>query len=319
MNVLFAGSATVSITALKAISESKRHQVIGVITQPDRKKGRGLLECAPPVKTAAHALGLKLFQPESINSPEFIGTLKGLKPDVMVVYAYGQKLAQAVLDLPAYGCINIHPSLLPKYRGAAPVNHAILNGDRETGVTIFRMTAKMDAGPIIKQATTPIGDEQTALELGGHLAELGAQLLGSALDDIGQGKAISLAQEERQATLAPKLKKSDGIIDWSRPAVQIYNRFRAMQPWPGVHTRFGKTDIEITRMRDARYPHGRPLGSEIRDNQYGQIVDITDNGIIVQADKGSALIMRLKPAGKKEMSAREFVNGYRLKIGDKLG
>jgi methionyl-tRNA formyltransferase len=310
MRIIFAGSSQMAVPGLKALLDS-RHKLSAVITQPDRPKGRGLKESETPVKTEVLKHNITALQPESVNSPDFIRTLAGFKPELIAVIAYGQKLSTAVLNLPPKGCINMHPSLLPKYRGAAPVNHALLNGDKETSVTIFRLTGRMDAGPIIRQVKYQIGDEQTALELGRELAELGARALVEALDEIESGKAAFTEQDESQATPAPKLAKSDGLIDWSRPAQGIYNRFRALQPWPGVFWMFKGTQIAVTGMK--------LLINTASAGPAGIIADINNQGILVQTGQGALVVTQVKPAGKRTMPALEFVNGYRIQKGERLG
>lgn len=310
MRVVFAGSSEVAVPGLRAIVAG-HHKLVAVVTQPDRPKGRGLKASETPVKAEALKHNLAVLQPESINSPDFINVLAGLKPDIIAVIAYGQKLSGAVLALPPKGCVNMHPSLLPRYRGAAPVNHALRNGDTETGVTIFRLTGQMDAGPIISQARVKINADWTAVELGRELAEAGARALASALDEIESGKATPRPQDDAQATPAPKLKKLDGLIDWPATAPAIYNQFRAMQPWPGVFTAFKGAQIAVTGMK--------LLVNAGSTGQAGVIAGISNQGITVQAGTGAVLVTQVKPAGKREISALEFVNGYRIKKGDRLG
>jgi methionyl-tRNA formyltransferase len=290
-----------------------------VITQPDSKKGRGLKETAiSPVKEEAIKHKIEIWQPESINEPLFIKQLHDKKSDLIIVVAYGQKLGRDILDLPRYGCINIHPSLLPKYRGSAPVNYAILNGDRQTGVSIIRMVEKMDAGPILKQAVVAIKDDETAAELDERLAIESAGVVQGILDDIEKGSMKPIVQDENKVTFAPKLKKADGEIDWSRPAQEILNRIRAMQPWPEAYTYFnpeGKEPlkVDITQAR-------RNLDGGGQANKPGSVIGITNNEMIISCGQAERLsIISVKPAGSRVLTAREFINGYRLKIGDRFG
>ncbi|MBI4713566.1 MAG: methionyl-tRNA formyltransferase, partial [Planctomycetes bacterium] len=251
MKILFAGSSEFAVPALRAIiadkaarpnvpmlhrggqaanpdNRDKSNQLLGVITQPDSRKGRGLQETISPVKAEALKQGVKVYQPASINDADFIKVLQGLKPEIMVVAAYGQKLSNAVLSLPPKGCINIHPSILPKYRGAAPINYALWNGDNQTGVTVFQITSKMDAGPILSCCRTDIGADENAVELGNRLAELGAGLLAETLVRIRDNK-IDLQEQSGPATCAPKLAKNDGKIIWTQAAQKIYWQYKAMQ------------------------------------------------------------------------------------------
>ncbi|MFH1227408.1 MAG: methionyl-tRNA formyltransferase [Planctomycetota bacterium] len=314
MKIIFAGSSGLAVPCLKALMEADGHTMLGVITQPDRPKGRGLKESQTAVKQAAlkyPGLAGRIFQPESINAPDFIDTLKKLGPDITVVVAYGQKLSGRALESAPHGCINMHPSLLPRYRGAAPVNHAIRNGDKTTGVTIFRLVEKMDAGPIINRIKTDIEDSETAVELAQRLSDLGAKALIKAIGAIADGRAVYQAQNDEEASLAPKLKKSDGVINWAGPARSIFNQFRAMKPWPGTHTNWNNLKIEIDGMR--------LISDDATGGRPGQLAGAENDFIAVQAQPGLVGITRLKPAGRRELNVREFVNGYRIKIGDILG
>ncbi|MFA5794252.1 MAG: methionyl-tRNA formyltransferase [Candidatus Brocadiia bacterium] len=314
MRIVFAGSSGLAVPCLKALAGAEGHELVGIITQPDRPKGRGLKESQTPVKQAAlesPALADLIYQPESINYPVFIDTLAELKPDIMAVVAYGQKLSRPLLELAPQGCVNMHPSLLPKYRGAAPVNHAIWQGETVTGVTIFRLAEKMDAGPIISQAKTDIGNNETAPELAERLSRLGAELLVKAIDAMAGGRASFRAQDDSQATLARKFKKTDGLVDWNRTALAIYNQFRALKPWPGTYTGWNNSHVEIDG--------AQLISQDASDGQPGQVASITEDCISVWAHPGIIGITRLKPAGHKELNAREFVNGYRIKTGDRLG
>ncbi|MEK7450206.1 MAG: methionyl-tRNA formyltransferase, partial [Planctomycetota bacterium] len=257
MKIIFAGTASFAVPSLKNLIGQSQHRIIEVITQPDRPQGRGLRETQSPVKklalehqsfgkasvdsaeplrTARLAEPLKIAQPESINQSEVVQKISEVRPDIMVVAAYGQKIGAALRAIPRYGCVNIHASLLPRYRGAAPVAYAILNGEKETGVTIFKIVEEMDAGPIMAQDSLMIKEKETAGNLTGRLAQLGADLLLKTLVTIETGRFNLTEQDQSQVTYAPKLKKTDGQIDWHKTAPAINNLIRAMQPWPGGYT-----------------------------------------------------------------------------------
>lgn len=344
MNIIFIGSSAFAIPTLKMLARQQKHPLIGIITQPDSRKGRGLKETAiAPVKEEAIKHKIEVWQPESINESSFIRQLQDKNPDLIIVAAYGQKLGRDILNLPQYGCINIHPSLLPKYRGSAPVNYAIINGDNQTGISIIRMVEKMDAGPIIKQVAVEMNDEETAAELDERLAIESAGIIQGVLDDIENQTASQTAQDETSVTFAPKLKKADGEINWSRPAQEILNRIRAMQPWPGAYTYFkpeGKSPVKIDILDACLCDRG---GNTLTESKAGAIIEITNNELIIYCGvatrsrgvvpiisgesrperRGGGVerlsIMSVKPAGSRVLTVREFINGYRLKTGDKLG
>ena len=319
MNIIFVGSSAFGVPTLSMLAGQQKHPLIGIITQPDSRKGRGLKETAiSPVKEEALKHKIEIWQPESINEPLFVRQLHDQNPDLIVVAAYGQKLGRDILNLPQYGCINIHPSLLPKYRGSAPVIYAILNGDKQTGVSIIRMAEKMDAGPILKQVVVEIKDDETAAELDERLAVESADVVQGILDDMEKGAMRPIAQDETSVTFAPKLKKADGEINWSRPAREILNLIRAMQPWPGAYTYYqpeGKSPVKIDVMQARLNPDGGGQSGNL-----GSIVGITNNEMIISCEGAERLsIMSVKPAGSRVLTAREFINGYRLKIGDRFG
>ncbi|MBI5778072.1 MAG: methionyl-tRNA formyltransferase [Planctomycetes bacterium] len=318
MKIIFIGSSAFGVPTLRMLAKQPKHQLMGVITQPDGRKGRGLKEAAiSPVKEETLKHRIEIWQPESINEPVFIGQLKNKNPDLIIVAAYGQKLGREILNLPPYGCINIHPSLLPKYRGSAPVNYAILNGDGQTGISIIRMVEKMDAGPVLKQAVVAIKDDETAAELEDRLAIESAGIIQGLLADVENKNAGHTAQDEAKVTFAPKLKKSDGELDWSGPARKILNRIRAMQPWPGAYTYLnqkGKPPLKIDILEAKIYA----LSHDVLP--VGAIAETNAEGIgIVCAGTELIAITRLKPAGGRALTVREFINGYRLKIGDRFG
>jgi methionyl-tRNA formyltransferase len=314
MRLIFIGSSDLGVPTLRMLATQKKHSVIAVITQPDSKKGRGLKESISPVKQESLKYpNLKIYQPENINDELFIRQLKDHAVELIVVVAYGQKLCREILGLPSKCCINIHPSLLPKYRGASPVNYAILNGDKQTGITIIKMTEKMDAGPIIKQVVIDIRDNETAVELNARLSYESARILENILNEIDRGTISFTPQDESKISLAPKLKKSDGEIKWNNSCSKIINQIRAMQPWPGAYTFVKKPPLKLDILEASHY-------NAFTNDIAGKIVDITNKELIISCGQGEKLsIIKVRPAGSKALNVKEFINGYRLKIGDKLG
>lgn len=231
MNIIFLGSAQFAVPSLKILL-STNHRISCVVTQPDRQKGRGLSIAGTPVKTTASEAGLKLYQPKDVNTPEAIKILKNLNPDLLVVIAYGQILSQEILNIPKLFAVNLHASILPKYRGAAPINRAIINGESATGVTIIKMVRQMDAGPVILQKAVDISETDTSVTLEEKLSDIGAHLLLQSLKLIENGEYKLIPQDEAKVIFAPKLKKEDGLIKWDKPAQDIYNLIRGCIVWP---------------------------------------------------------------------------------------
>ena len=248
MRIIFLGTPAFAVPTLERILEAG-HSVPLVVTQPDRPKGRGQLLSASPVKEAALRAGLPVFQPERVRRPEAVARLAGIPVDAMVVVGYGQIIPQSIIDMPRHGIINVHASLLPKYRGAAPIQWAIANGDAVSGVTTMRIDAGLDTGDMLLRAETAIGPDETAIELGARLAAMGADLLVETLSRIEAGALIPEKQDPAQATYAPILKKEDGWIDWHLPALAIHNRVRGLLPWPGAHTKFRGQTLQIWKAR----------------------------------------------------------------------
>jgi len=318
MKLVLAGSSDFAIPSLKILASQQKHPLIGVITQPDSKKGRGLTESMPSVKIEALKYALRIWQPESINTPEFAEEIKNTGVDLIVVASYGQLISDAFLKIPPKGCINIHPSLLPKYRGSSPINHTILNGDKQTGITIFKIVKKMDAGPIIKQLSVDIKDNETAVTLGAKLAELSSLMLPELFDGIEKGTIKLTPQDESKVTFAPKFSKKDGEIDWGKSSREIGNQIKALQPWPGVYTYFqpiGKSSLKLEICEAAEY-----INEKEYESAAGTLVEIKDGILIFLCrDNSKLMITKLKPAGGRTLTSREFISGYRIKIGDKLG
>lgn len=316
MRIVFAGSGTFGLPALRALVEGGQ-EVVGIVAQPDRPAGRGRQIQPGPVKRFARERNLPLFQPDDINAPSCVRRLRDLRPDLLLVIAFGQKIGPALLELPRHGAINLHASLLPKYRGAAPVNWAIINGEVETGLTVIAMTEEIDAGDILGQRATPIDPNETAGELQERLAKLGARLVTEVVREIALDEVARRRQNENQVTFAPRLKKSDGQIDWNRPALQVHNRIRGVTPWPGAFTYLAgqsekKPDLRLVIGKAAMCPGVAPKGEP------GTILAAGAEGIDVCTASGAVRILEVTPAGKRPMTAADFVNGHRIRPGMRL-
>ncbi|TRZ95043.1 methionyl-tRNA formyltransferase [bacterium] len=311
MKIVFFGSANFSIPSLKALLENG-YQVVCVVTQPDKQKGRGLNLSATTVKTFAKESRLEVYQPININAQECVSSLKGLHADIFVVIAYGQLLSPEILSLPAIMPLNAHASILPKYRGAAPINWALINGDKKTGVSIMKIIAQVDAGAVIAQRPLDILGDDNFLTLEARLAKLAAELLLVAIKDIANSKHKLTPQDESKVTFAPKLKKDNGLIDWNKSAQDIYNLIRGSLIWPGAFTYFKSKLLKIYKAQvcDTR--------SDKANAKPGEIIGISKQGILVATSCGGLLIEELQLEGKRKMSAEEFINGHKIKAGEKL-
>ena len=311
VKIIFFGTSQFAVHILKIIA--KKCSIAAVVTQLDRKKGRNLKLSPPPAKIEAERLGVAVFQPADVNSMQFAAKMKELNADAFVVVSFGTMLGKGLLDMPKIGSLNIHPSLLPKYRGAAPIHRAILNGEKKTGVTIIKMNEKLDAGDIILQKESEINETDTSETLSGKLAAMGAELLIESMQLIEKGKAKFIKQDGDNVTFAPKLKKEDGIIRWDSPASSILNKIRAMVPWPGTYSRLdGRTlriiSAEIVKNGDSgRFSPGEVIAADEKA------------GLIVKAKDSAILITRLQIEGKKEMPAELFLRGHKVRAGAKLG
>jgi methionyl-tRNA formyltransferase len=301
LRIIFMGTAELSCASLEKLASGERFSVIAVVTQPDKPKGRDLKLQFSPVKILAEKLGLKILQPAKARDEKFISELRGLKPDLIVVVAYGQILPQSILDLPKFGCMNVHTSLLPKYRGASPIQSAILNGETETGVTIMKMDANLDSGEILSQRKIPILPEDDSQTLHDKLAKLGADLLAETIPDFVAGKIPPQPQNNSEATYTTKIKKEDGKIDWNLSAQEILNRLRAFTPWPGAFTFLDRKLLKIWKMEIAE-------GS----GKAGKILSAEKNGIVVACGKNALQILELQLEGGRRMSAQEFLAGHPL-------
>jgi len=280
-----------------------------VVTQPDRPKGRGQELAASPVKQAALRRGLPVYQPERIRRPEPQAHLEALKPEIMVVVGYGQIIPQSVIDIPPRGIVNVHASLLPKYRGAAPIQWAIVNGEKRTGVTTMQINAGLDTGDILLARETTIDPDETAVELSDRLARMGAELLIETLDGLSRAAIAPQEQDDGQASLAPILKKEDGAIQWTEPAAAIHNRVRGMLPWPGAQTRFRGQLLHVWRARTSADRTALPPGRVV-----------AGAGIRVACGDGAILeLIEVQLEGRKRMAADAFANGQHLNENDILG
>ena len=297
MKILFAGTPEFAVPSLVALCDSP-HEVIGLLSRPDRPRGRSRKPVWPETKKVAAERGVPVFQPRDLKTPEFEETLKALSPDMIAVAAYGKILPVAVLDAPPFGCVNVHASLLPSYRGAAPVNRAIAEGEKKTGVTIMQIDEGLDTGDILAQREVGIGDEETAEELSKRLSLEGAVLLLETIDRIAKDEISPVKQDPAAATYAPLLSRKDGRVDWSRDAEEIKNLVRAMTPWPSAHTTLGGKNLKILRAL-AVPGRGKP----------GEIVSLGGESLDVAAGSGVLRILSLQIEGGRRMDAPEFMRG----------
>ena len=308
LRIIFMGTAELSCASLGKIFHDERFSVIAVVTQPDKPKGRELKITPSPVKILAEKLMLPVLQPIKARDDQFIAELRELKPDLMVVVAYGQILPQAILDLPPHGCLNVHTSLLPKYRGAAPIQWAIANGEPETGVTIMKMDAGLDTGPILSTRRTPILPTDDSQSLHDRLAQLGAELLVETIPGYVAGSISPRPQPPEGSTYAAKISKEDGRIDWNWPTQKIWNRLRAFTPWPGAFTFLpGEPKPQLLKILKAEVVE--------KTGKAGEILSADKSGLVVAAGQDALRILELQREGGRRMNAAEFLAGHSLKIG----
>ncbi len=309
MKIVFFGTSEFAIPSLKGLIASG-HKVLTVVTQPDRKKGRRLLLSPPPVKVLAKSSGIPVYQPEDASSDESAVLLKGLAPDILVVISFGQILKKEVLDIPRLYPLNLHGSLLPKYRGAAPTNWAIINGEKMSGVTIIKMNERMDEGDIALKREVKIDEEDTNITLNEKLAEIGAKALMEYIALIEENKTpVFVKQEDDAITYAPKLRKEDGLIDWSQGASMIRNKVRGFLPWPGAYTYFNGKTLKILSSEVARSSPG--LNAEA-----GEVVEfVKGNGLSVRTGSEDLVIRYLQLEGKKALDADSFLRGHKIEKG----
>ncbi len=318
MRIVFCGTPQFAVPTLKHLLAQPDFEIAGVITQPDRPRGRGQELSFSPVKQVAKAAHLPVHQPEKIRAPEAQELLKELSPDGVVIIAYGQIIPAGLLSIPRHGWINLHASLLPKYRGAAPINWAIVNGETRTGVTTMRIDAGMDTGDMLLQREIEIGPAETAPELALRLSELGAPLMAETLRLLVAGTIVPQPQNHAEASYAPMLKKEDGRIDWNRSAREIYNRMRGLAPWPGAYTTFrGQTCHVLVE------PVSKGVGADMPARGTGVAPGTLSgekNELFVMCGDATVLrVVAVKVEGRKQVSASEFANGARLKAGERFG
>jgi len=315
MRIVFAGSGTFGLPSLRALVDGGQEVVLAV-TQPDRPAGRGQALRIGPVKRFAKDRGIPVFQPENVNTRAAVRRIEGARPELLLVVAYGQILRRPLLEMPVYGAVNLHGSLLPKYRGAAPINWAVIHGESETGLSVIEMTEEMDAGDILAQRVTSIGPDETAGELHDRLAELGARLVTEIVREIPLDEVARRRQNETQVTYAPRLSKHDGRIDWDQPADAVYNRIRGVTPWPGAFTFLPvggkKRPLRVVVDQAVRSP-ATPRGAAP-----GEVVAAGADGVDVACARGAVRILELTPAGKRPMAAGDFLNGHPLARGDRF-
>lgn len=318
MRVVFMGTPEFAVPTLQHLVNSE-HSVVGVVCQPDRPSGRGKKIQFGPVKTFAVSQNFPLVQPEKMKAAEFLDTLRSWNPDVIVVAAFGRILPQAILDLPPKGCLNVHGSLLPKYRGAAPIQWAVINGESETGVTIMVMDAGLDTGDILEQAVIPISEDDTAGDVASRMAEIGGGLLVSTLKRWMDGTGQPQPQNESQSTLAPILKKEDGLLDWSQSASTLVNRIRGLSPWPGGYTFVEGERWGIWKVQVEEDDGNSAVSLEKASNVPGTIIGVTRQGIQVQTGHGLLRLIEIQPANKKRMAVAQYVAGHHINVGTQCG
>ncbi len=311
MRIVFFGSGEFACPILGALLESAPHEVVGVVTRPERPAGRGRQPTPCPVSAMLQERKVPVRTPERVNAPEEVAAIAEWRPDLFVVADYGAILKPALLAVPRLGAINVHPSLLPKYRGAAPIPWAIANGETETGVTIQFMSERMDAGDIILAEREPIGPDDTAATLEPRLAALGARLIPRVLSLFERPPVPRTPQDEAAATYAPKLSKEDGRLDWSRPAAELRNRVRGFYPWPRAFTMLPGSPPRRLQVLAAAVEAG--------EGEPGAVLEVGRDGLLVATGRGALRLLRVQPEGRAEMSGGEFARGCRLAAGTKLG
>lgn len=305
MNIIFMGTPAFAIPSLEILL--KKHTVCAVVTQPDKPKGRGKKMAFSPIKEKALEYGIEVLQPLKVREEDFVEKLKQYKADVIVVVAFGQILPESILNMPKYGCINVHGSLLPKYRGAAPIQWAVINGEKETGVTTMFMAKGLDSGDMILKETIKIFPEDTYGIVHDKMSIIGADLLEKTLDLLEQEKAVCIVQEEQQATYAPMITKETGHIDWSKNSDEIQNLIRGLDPVPNAYTIYEKEVLKIWKVQKIEQIY--------ETASFGEIVEVAKKGIIVKTADGALLICELQARGGKRMSCDAYMRGHEMKKG----
>jgi methionyl-tRNA formyltransferase len=322
MNIVFMGTPEFALPSLRRLAEDSRHNISAVITQPDRPKGRHLKHTFPPaVKQLAEELGLRVIQVENVNEPQLINELEAMGPDLIVIVAFGQKLSREFLNIPKKDCVNIHASLLPKYRGAAPIIQAIIDGEAKTGVTAQRVAYELDSGDIIDKEVVEIGPSDTAGELEQKLSEMAGDLLIKVLNAYGRSAVTYTPQQKELACYVTRIKKEDALIDWGKPPEEIHNLVRGMNPRPGaftflhVDTDAGGPDKRIIILRTSLSDRQGDAPQPTKPAKHGTVLGTSDHGILVAAQGGTLWITELKPEGGDIMTAQEYLRGHRLTEG----
>ena len=303
LRTVFMGTPDFALQTLQGLIDAGC-KMVGVYTQPDRPKGRGKQLAAPPVKELAQKYDIPVYQPLKLRQPEAVAELEALAPDLIVVVAYGQILPKSVLEIPAHGCINVHASLLPKYRGAAPINKAIIDGETETGITTMYMDVGLDTGDMLVKKALSIGPEETAGELHDRLASLGRETMEETLRQLCAGTLQREVQDDEQSTYASMMKKEDGRIDWNRSAQEIHNHVRGLDPWPGAYTTINGELLKLAETRP-----------EAAEGLPGNVIAADKNGVCVACGSGSLRIQQLQLAGRKRLAAADFLRGCPLEAG----
>ena len=311
MKIVFMGTPSVAAIALESLL--KKYPICAIVSQPDRPQGRGLVLAPTPTKSVAARYGIEVLQPEKSRDPDFIKRIQEICPDLIVVVAYGGLLTKPILDIPRLGCVNLHSSLLPKYRGATPVQWAVIRGEQETGWTTFYLNEKMDAGQIIFQKKIQIDPEEDAGTLFERMIPEGVTLLYETLEKVIEGSAPSVAQNDTQVSLAPKMKKSDGLIDWRCPAVEIKNRVRGLIPWPVAYT-FVEKNGKRLELRIFRARVG-----EKKNQEQGKVIHSGNEGLLVSAGEQALWIKEVQLEGSRRMNIQDFLRGHRIPEGMTLG
>lgn len=313
LRIVFCGTPAFAVPSLHRLIAQPEFEIVGVVTQPDRPRGRGREIAISAVKAAAAEAGIPVYQPEKIRSDEASEYFRRVAPDVVVIIAYGQIIPARLIAIPRLGWINVHASLLPKYRGAAPINWAIINGETRTGVTTMQIDAGLDTGPMLLRSEIDIGTDETATQLATRLAEAGAPLIVETLHRLDRGEIVATPQDNSQATLAPILKKDDGKIEWQLSARKIYNRIRGLQPWPGAFTTFRGRNCQIW---------GKPIKPVAAGGEPGTILPTQEDGLLVICGGPVASVLRvehIQVEGRNRVTDFEFMRGARIQLGERFG
>lgn len=308
MNIVFAGTPEFAIPPLEVLHK-EGYNISLVITQEDRPRGRGKKLLPTPVKKKAMELGIETYQPDSINSPESLEKLREISPDCIIVVAFGQILKKEVLDLPKHGCINIHASLLPKYRGAAPINWAIINGEEETGISIMKMDEGLDTGPILKQGSIPIGEEDDSITIHDKLSKLGGKLIVETLKEVEKGLVKEIPQDDNLSSYASMLNKKTGLIDWNDKGRNIVNLIRGLKPWPSAYTSYKGENFKIHKAKQI---------PKFSNEENGVIVKVNEEGVFINCDDSCIVVEELQFPGKRKMHVSDYLRGNSIETKIKL-